>query len=354
MRKVAIVLLVAGLLLIAAYGIYTSSLNNPDNTPNNNSNNNLDSGWKIIIGEEFDVDNNNYDSKEYYTEYFNSTFENTANKYYFDVPKNNYLNMIGNNINNYIGEIVIDYHNLDIDNIDNYIKDYVRQDEKNTAKVVVRNKTISENIIAYDIKYLSVETEVDNSYEELIIFANNTSNNYSVLKYKITDEFFENNFINHVVNSFKVEKDKATYTTCQKSNNKYNCTFKINSLTKTVSFNVDANKYQQENIQESHNYKEKFTYNNARISILLNTSSNMDDEIESNDFFLQYKSSKLTINGKTIAKYANEKPYDVSDYHANYVIKLSDDIAMLVSISNGEDNLDEILKDFVDFKIANA
>jgi hypothetical protein len=360
MKKYGIYILIVGIILVLVPILFPNILKSNKNTNGDNPNDNTNTKWVVLYGAELSGEYSLYNSEEYYENYFYSINE-TENKYIFSIPKDETLTRIAYYANYYTGNVIIEYADSEFTDINKYVNEYVDQYSNNFDKIYIRKMVVDDNEFALDIRAINKSTNT--SFEELKILYKNTDSNYSYVKYQIQGSMFADEFIDKMIDSFKKDDKKANYTTCNLSNNKYSCKIQINSINKTISFTVDANKYVLKDNTMYNNYQEVF--NNVlpdnidedtenvleqHIYVSFVLSNNLETSLNENERLNLNNAKDITISGKTIKKYnlSNENAN-----RANYLINLSDNLSVFVDIESTQNNLDDTLKDFMNFELKN-
>ena len=345
MKKISLILFSCGILLLLFFFLY------PKNEDGGGNDKPVDDNpkWVIVHGSKFDVNIPLYDTDSLFTGFFNNTNSDIKSKYYFAIPKEDELFFINDLYNEYRGPVIVNYSsNNEINNFEKYINtEYINDKKNNYNKRSVSKWSVDEKRIVINGKYLNEENNI--YMEDLTLFYLEDDSRYSYVKYEIIDKSFSEVFIKKVIDNFKVEKGKASYTVCNENNKIYNCAIEINGLNKNVIFNVDANKYHQEERIAPNNYTSKFSFNETNIvMVTLLASNNIEGDFNNIGLFNGITSSKTTINSKIVDKYSFKGE---EAYFADYIIKLSDNISIMLTISNSDDQIDVIAKDFINFKL---
>ena len=357
MKKTSLILLALGIVLIiiplAFPNIFKEKKN--DDVVNNDPTDKIT--WEVLSGKDIVIEDPGYNTESYSTAYFNSVF-NGANKYWFIVPTENKLTKVGNDEFKYAGSVSVDYGADGFTNVKDYYISYAKEYE--TENIYIAKRKINDKSFAINIK--ANDTENNNYSEELLILYEDVENNYSFVRYKIDNRCFSEEFIEKVISEFKIENNKAVYTTCKEENGQYNCGFNIDSIGKKIDFKINNALYQLETETQHDNYTEKFAVINndsenidaGRISVSINLSSDLSAAIENHYSDLGYKKKELNLDGVKVIKYYLEGVGENNDrpsYSANYIIYLNSDVAMHISIMSGKDNLDDFIKDFTEYNL---
>ena len=303
----------------------------------------------LIVDEDIICNCNSYNTENYLKEYFNSV-ESNKNKYWFLVPKENVLTRTANYGINYNGIVSVNYSNTSIEDLSSYLIERINDYDRDYNKFYIRKKDINNDTFAIIFKAMSKDNT--NYFEELTIYSYNTENNYSFVKYQTNNNTMSDEFISRVISGFIVEGNKAENTVCKDVNNQYSCNININTIGKKIEFIVDKTKYTIETEQGLDNYEEVFfdTGMNYNISVSFILSDTLQEEIKNSDRFDQYEYIETSINEIKTNKY-----YKISDvgYSAYYITELDNNLAFVVYIDSSTNNLDEIMKDFSNFKLIN-
>ena len=339
MKKISLVLLSLGVCLIIAAVIIIMKNNGSDEFIL------YDTKWVGIRGDKINVNKPIYDASDFVIDSFNA-IDKSKDKYLFMVPKGEELNALDNYVREYNNPVNITYasNNL-ITNFNSYLDDEFKK-ESESDLVYLSKLNIGNDIIVINGKILDSK---NNYKEELRIYYLVQENIYSSVKYQIEDKVFSDNFKNNVINGFKVEKEKAKYEICQKESGQYNCEFVVNTLNKKIVFNVDANKYHEQSSIVVDNYSTYFKDDNDNIiSLTLALSNNIKNDIKKYSVYSDFTLSNILLNNVNYDKYSLKVE---GIYFADYIITLNDKISIIVSVSSKNDELDKIVKDFINYSL---
>lgn len=291
---------------------------------------------KIIYGDDL------YNCEEYVEKYFYDIKE-TKNKYFFLIPSSLYLNNFLSIINEYNGEIIVNYSDLNIKNINDYLTSIINEYEDNFDKFFIRKYVVDDETIVINIQVLESK---ENSYvENLVILSKNTNDNYSILNYKIFNQMFSDEFILKVINGFKKEKNKAEYTTCYEENDYYICNFIIDHEKTNINFVINEDRYKLNDKARYDNYQESFVSreNDSNIEVSFDL---FNEDMNYSDYFDGYTKEEITLHDTKVTKYSLEK--DVY-----YIVDLSSNLKYTIHIDSKIDNPDEIAIYFMDYELNN-
>ena len=355
MKKNGLIILIVGIILVLIPILFPNILkgknNNSEIKPNNEN-----SKWVILYGSEIKTDKEKYNQTDLKEDYFYSIDEQNS-KYIFALPKENRLTKLAYYSNYYSGEVLVEYSDVEITDINTYatkLKDQLN----NFDKIYIQKMVINDSETVLNVK--ANNSEKGFYFEELRLLYKNTDNNYSYVKYQIQNKEFSQEFIDKIINGFKKVNEKAINTNCTKKDTQYIGNMIINDINKRIEFKVDANKYALKDTPGYDNYQENFINNipeseevteniiDKQIYLSFILSDDLTNTLNNNTRLNISNAKEITIDGKKIKKYDLSKD---GEYRANYIIDLSSNISMFIDITSTLDNVDSLLKDFIDFKL---
>lgn len=345
-KNITILVICLVIILLILLVIITSKINS-GNSSSKKRDTYQKGDWKLIYGKEITSDSSGYDTKEYHTEYFNSTIEERPTKYLFSVPNDVTLHRIGDYFNEYVGSMVITYDdNFEYSTLDEYFNTYISQNQNTYARMGVSKMIVNSNIAVIDAKYVTR----DDIYKEELVISYAKDNRYSYVKYMIYDDTFSDEFKKRVINDFHIDTEDAKYTFCVENGSQYNCEITIKSLGKKINYSVDAIRYMVDKKPNINNSTERFIFDGSNIvNVSLAVSGDFDNDVKSLNIFGEFKKGKVKINGKEYVKYLTQNS---GKQVAGYIVPLDKNINMMIFLSHAKDNLDDIVKDFLDFKVS--
>ena len=345
-KKLIIIIASIIIILLVLLVIFTCKTNNDDKTSGKSYDLNK---WELVQGKEIKEENSGYDTNDYYKEYFNSTRDDNANRFWFLVPKEMTLHTISDYILEYNGPLIITFdNNYYSESFDEFFETYKKTILINLEDATIKKNNISENMMAIDIIYSESFGDVE---QLVIIYREESSKIHSFVKYEIMGDHFSEAFKEKVIKNFTFEENGAKYTTCEEKTDKYECEMVINSINKKIDFTVDKDKYSVIKNKHITDYTEKFVVDGSKyINLIFTVSDSLSTDLQNLNLFGDFKSSKIKLNGKEYTKYLytdGETPV------AYYIIPLEKNIYVMMGLSHPTKDLDEIAKDFLDYKVSN-
>ena len=346
-KKIIIAVISLVIILLVLLVLITGKTNNDDKTSGKSYNYNK---WELVQGKEIKEETSGYDTNDYYMEYFNSTRDGKSNRFWFLVPKDMNVHTIGNFILEYVGPLIITFDdNYYSESFDDFFKAYKSTTIQNLEEATIKKNIISENMMAIDI---IVYSEDFGDVEELVIVYRDESDNInSFVRYDIMGDYFSNEFKEKAIKNFKFEENGAKYTSCEEKEDKYECEMVINTINKKINFTIDANKYTVLKNKDITDYTEKVVVDGSNhINLIFSVSDSLSNDLQNLNLFGDFKSSKVKLNGKEYTKYLYTETENPVAY---YIIPLDKNLYVLLGLTHPSIDLDEIAKDFIDYKVSN-
>ena len=226
-------------------------------------------------------------------------------------------------------------------------------------KVQIMNTTYDENVFATIIeygKYSEDFTTITFNQEIRIYIKANKYKDYALIELKTNEKRIDKETISKIINSITINKNQIEF--CDNSKCKANLNVLHSALNEIVTIKVDKNKYVHQNDLGLSIYNADFVtreYLNEKdedkaITKLTRVNVKLLYGEEHKELFQSMKEEK--INGKKLYVTTTKREIEnLNIYEGTYIYKLSDNLFLKIGIESRLNNLDEIIKDFLNFDL---
>ena len=357
--KKKIIILIISIILLSSICILVMNFTKTNNNEKQTSKEEpvININWTIIDGKEIDNSNirkitSSFDSKIQ----FNSV---SSNRDLFTAIALNNINLLyisRDKISYEQSAINIDCFNGAVKNKDDLLNEIYNDIKSNSSTYVIKKAEDKELIYLYANYY-----NKKNIYQEVLYIIKVYDSLYSAIKYTAHEQTFTENILNKIISGFKVEKDKADYTGCIEKDTEYNCTIELQNNHK-LNYNIKTDDFVVSELDPviKNNYIYLIQFNldtlyevNASIDVLygIDISSYKVNTLDYDKN--SYKQGKQTIGNREfdVITYSKKENEDDTSYHGEYFYKIDEYQTLRISIISYENNLDEVIKTLMDFKV---
>lgn len=315
--------------------------------------------WDELAGEkiltEYEVMKNN--SYEEYT--YNLDTNQIKKSFTVSLPSDIQLEAISTNSIRYtINDIEIIVTKTSVVNEKEELKKITEAYEK-YDKVQIKNTKYDENIFATIIEYgkYSEDLTTISFNQEVRIYINaDNHNEYALIQMNAYEKRIDEEMISKIINSIIINKNQVEF--CKNGKCEADLNVLHDTLKEKVTLNVNKGKYVHQNDLGLSMYNANFVSKDY---------ANENDEAEAikkltridvkflygNEYSELFKEmDEIKISGKKL--YASTETRDIDDmkvYEGTYVYKISKDLFLMINIDSRLNNLDEVIKDFLNFEL---
>lgn len=226
-------------------------------------------------------------------------------------------------------------------------------------KIQVKDTTYDKNIFAIMIeygKYNHDKSTISFNQEVRIYVKAEDTNEYALIILNTREKRLDEEVISKIINSITINDKEIQF--CNGSKCEANLAKLHNKLKENVKIKVNKNKYVHQNDLGLSMYNAKF------VTKEFHTEKNEDEAADKftgidvnilygEEYSILLKDMEETkINGKKIYSKTHTRNVDeLKFYEGTYIYELSKNLYITINISSRLDNLDDVIKDFINFEL---
>ena len=357
-KKIAIIILCVLSIALISLGIFSILVENKTVTKKEYK----ELKWNSYYGNEIPSEYEIY--KEDNLKIYNFNLDTKENNTNFDIklPKD----LIVNELNS--GSIAyVDKHNNHISYVitetyaENLIKELEVVKENNDPyyeKIYIESTKYDEDIFAIIVehaRYNNDKTTMMFDQDIRIYVKANESNQYVIINLLLTEQRIDKDLLSNIINSITIKKD--TTQMCEKNKCEVDFNKFDDSLNKKITLTVNKDKYVFQynegisGLKSNFITKEYYEASEENIDKL----TTIDIEIVyNNDYYLDnlpYQ-EEIEVDGiKLIGSYVEKDLEYLKQYQGTYIYSTKDKFLVIITIDSRCDNVEDVLKDFIKFKL---